>query len=244
MYKIAVLTICTGRYNKFFEELYTSFEELFLKNSDKQYFVFTDDKEIKSTHNIRKVYQEKLGWPNDTMMRFHMFNRIEQELLKSDFVFFVNANMKAIKEVGEEIIPLQQNDYLMGAIHPGFVHCSPGEYTYDRNPNSTCYIEPDAGKIYYQGCFNGGRSIEFMKMSNILANNIDKDLRNNIIPLWHDESQLNWYYKDLAPLTLPCNYVWPDHWGTPESRWTGTPIERIMIQRDKQAHGGHDYLRG
>ncbi len=71
-----------------------------------------------------------------------------------------------------------------------------------------------------------------------------EDLRNNIIPLWHDESQLNWYYKDLAPLTLPCNYVWPDHWGTPESRWTGTPIERIMIQRDKQAHGGHDYLRG
>ena len=94
----------------------------------------------------------------------------------------------------------------------------------------------DAGKIYYQGCFNGGRSIEFMKMSNILANNIDKDLNNDIIPLWHDESQLNWYYKDLAPLTLPCNYIWPESWDS--------PIERIMIQRDKQAHGGHDYLRG
>ena len=233
--KIAILTICTGKYNMFFEDLYNSFEEFFLKDLEKEYYVFTDG-EIQEAPNVTPVYQQKLGWPHDTMMRFHMFNRIESEISKNDFVFFVNANMKAIKEIGKEIIPSQENDFLMGAHHPGFIFKDLKKYPYDRNPSSTCYIPFSEGKIYYQGCFNGGRVTEFMKMSKTLAKNIDIDLENDIVPLWHDESQLNWYYKNLNPLALPCSYVYPESWNI--------PTDKIMIQRDKNKHGGHAHLRG
>ena len=41
-YTIAVLYICTGKYVAFWEKFYKSFEENFLKNSQVEYFVFTD----------------------------------------------------------------------------------------------------------------------------------------------------------------------------------------------------------
>ena len=33
-----------------------------------------------------------------------------------------------------------------------------------------------------------------------IANNISTQLNNNIMPVWHDESSLNWYYLNKSPL--------------------------------------------
>ena len=75
--KIGILYICTGKYDVFWNDFYKSAEQFLLPNSDKQYFVFTDSNNIQSTDNIHKIYQEKLGWPKDTLMRFHLFLNIE-----------------------------------------------------------------------------------------------------------------------------------------------------------------------
>lgn len=230
---INVLTICTGKYTLFFEQFYTSCEKYFLKNHQKKYYVFTDGV-INNYENVIIIQQPKLGWPYDTMMRFKMFNSIEH-LLDGDYIFFFNINMKFLKEIREEVLPGKDNNYLMGVNHPGFYNKKKEEFSYERRKLSNFYIPLDKGSIYYQGCFNGGRKKEFMRMSNILEKLIDDDLSKNIIPIWHDESALNWYYLNLNPLTLDPSYSYPES--------QSIPFDKKIIQIDKSKIGGHLYLR-
>jgi len=232
--KIAIFTISLGKYDIFFDGLYYSSMANFLPEHEKDFFVFSD-KKVSKEENVNIFHQEKMGWPHDTMMRFHLLNKISDQIKEYDYVFFFNINMLVKKRIGDEILPGEENDWLVGAEHPLFFDKPLNQMSFDRNPNCSCYVPIDEGTMYYQGCFNGGRVDEFLHMSKVLANNLDEDKENNITPLWHDESQLNWYYKDKNPLRLPYTYIYPEALKMP-----GKPI---MLQRDKNKHGGHAFLR-
>ena len=208
--KIAITTIATGKYDVFVPSLIDSCERYFLPNAEKTYFVFTDSDKIPSTDKIVKVDQSKLGWPYDTMMRFHMFFSIKEELEKFDFVFFMNANMEVVSLISRDILPTEEESGLVATHHPGFYREHPRLFTYERNPKSNFYIPFGSGKNYVQGCFNGGKSKEFLKMCREIKDRIDADLRNRIIPIWHDESALNWYLLDKNPKLLHPVYAWPE----------------------------------
>lgn len=231
---IGILLICTGKYTVFFNTVYDSCEEFFLKGHKKTYYVFTDG-EIKKGDNIIKIHQENLGWPHNTLRRFQMFNRVESELKNEDYLFFFNANMKFVDFVNEEVIPKKENNFLMGVNHPGYFNSDPSRFTYERNPNSKFYIEFGKGNYYYQGCFNGGSSNEFLKMSKTLDDMINIDLSNGIMPIWHDESALNWYYLDKNPLIVDSGYSYPEGWQL--------PFEKKIVQIDKNNFGGYNFLR-
>lgn len=197
------------------------------------YYVFTDG-EILNEPNIARIHQPVLGFPYDTMMRFDMFYKHKEVLEKEDYLYFLNANMLCVDYVNEEIIPNKNNDYLAAVHHPGFAGRPINEYTYERNPNSNFYIPYDKGIYYYQGNFNGGRTIEFLQMSERLNHLIKKDLANNIVPVWWDESALNWYLLNRNPLLISFQYAAPEGWG----------IQNVKIMsRDKNKYGGHSYLR-
>jgi hypothetical protein len=164
-----------------------------------------------------------------------MFNSISDVLIKEDYIFFLNANMLFNSEVNEEVIPTEENQFLMGANHPGFFNTIKQNFTYERRPESVFFIPMESGDYYYQGCFNGGSSEEFLKMSKILNDMIDIDLNNQIIPIWHDESALNWYYLNRNPLLLDSSYVYPEGWSI--------PFTKKIIQRNKSSYGGYEYLR-
>lgn len=231
---IGILIICTGNYSVFFNSLYDSCEEFFLKNHKKTYYVFTDG-DIYEKDNIVKINQPYMGFPNDTLKRFHLFKQEYESLIKEDYLFFLNANMVCTSEVGDEVLPNEINDFLMGVHHPGFYQTQRDNYTYERNPNSKFYIPFNQGTYYYQGCFNGGRSNEFLEMSKILSELIDVDVENGIIPVWWDESALNWYFKDKSPLLVNPGYSYPEGWSL--------PFESKIVQRDKNKYGGYNYLR-
>lgn len=231
--KIAIFTMSLGKYDIFFEDFYESINKFFLPSHEKTFYVFSD-KELPKKENLRLYHQEKMGWPYDTMMRFHLINKIKDDLLQNDFLFFFNINMKALREIGDEVLPDEKNDFLMGCMHPIHYNWPLDRFPYERNPNSTCYIPYGKGKMYYQGCFNGGKVENFLNMSEVLEKNIDKDISNGIIPIWHDESMLNWFYCDKNPLTLNFGYICPE----------GMLQNPIMIQRDKGKLGGHNFLRG
>jgi hypothetical protein len=231
---ITIFTICTGKYNIFFESFYNSCEKNFLTSYNKKYFVFTDS-EIISRENIVKVNQNKLGWPFDTMMRFHMFNRIEDEIKNSDFTFFFNVNLNFLEEIGNEVLPSIENNYLVGVNHPGYFNTDINFVPFERNKNSQFYIPLGQGSFYFQGCFIGGRTREFMEMSNDLERLINVDLSNNIIPIWHDESAMNWYYSKKSPLAIDPNYAWPE-----VTHYDGV-IKGLQV--DKNKFGGHNFLR-
>ena len=105
MNRIAILYICTGKYDVFWKGFLRSYEKNFLPNSIKEYFVFTDAPSLygeDKCKRIHKIFQKKLGWPYDTLMRFQMFDSIADRLQEFDYVFFMNANCKCVSVITEE----------------------------------------------------------------------------------------------------------------------------------------------
>lgn len=229
--KIGILTIATGRYSMYIPELIESCEELFLENHDKEYFVYTDSDieslgHFKGSEKITKIHQEKLGWPYDSMMRFHMFDAFKDILSGTDYLFFMNANMKVVSRIDESILPSENKCGIVATRHPGFHRRNPGiNYPHESNPQSSFFVNLKDRSNYFQGCFNGGRSKEFLKMCEILKNNMDTDLKNNIVPIWHDESAINWYLEKKDPLVLYPTYAYPEY-------CDGNIIKKALLEKN------------
>jgi hypothetical protein len=235
--RIAILYICTGKYVMFWDQFYRSCEKKFCKNSSKDYFIFTDQIEkISAPANCTVVYQEKLGWPYDTLNRFHFFNSIEHMLKEYDYLFFFNANMVfnfGIKE--NEILLPDHARGLIGVIHPSFYDRSNSDFPYERNEESEAYIAIGDGKVYYQGCLSGGTASEYLEMCRIIKDRIDRDAKKGMIAVWHDESHLNRYFADNEPYSLHPGYAYPET--------MNISFKNKIIQLDKARLGGHEFLR-
>ena len=234
--KVAILYICTGNYSVFWEGFYKSSELNFLPEYAKHYFVFTDDEQIITDETICvfKIFQKKLGWPFDTLFRFKMFDTIKNKLKHYDYIFFFNANIRFLKTIGSHILP-NETERLLCVLHPGFYNKQRDTFTYETDIKSTAYIPSNKGEHYYMGGFNGGIAHDYLTMISILNENIDIDLKNEKIAIWHDESHLNAYLIDKSKKILTPSYGYPEDWKL--------PFEPIVIILDKNKWGGHDKLR-
>lgn len=210
---VAILYLCIGEYDIFWNKFYQSFEKNFLPSCNKYYFVFTDSNKIDFAvnKNISKIFQYNLGWPYVSMLRWHMFLRIEKQLQDFDCIFFVNANAICNLTVYEkEILPSKNKD-LVFAAHPSFYNKPRQCFEYERNPKSLAYIPYNEGKVYVQGCLFGGKPNAFLDLCKRCKHNTDLDISNNVLAVWYDESHLNKYvssinnYKLLSP-----EYIYPE----------------------------------
>ncbi|MDP4268859.1 MAG: family 6 glucosyltransferase [Bacteroidota bacterium] len=235
--KIGILYVCTGNYTIFWKDFYLTCEQFFIPGAEKHYFVFTDAPSVdfeQENPRIKRLFQENLGWPDNTLKRFHMFKKAEEQIAKMDYVFFLNANMLLIDKIDESI--LCEKEGLLGVKHPGYYNKDRDAFPYENNPLSTAYISPKEGESYYMGGFNGGKGSEFTKLINSLISNVDNDLAKGIIARYHDESQINRYFLDHSVKTIGAEYGWP------EGKPTDLPVKIII--RDKTKWGGHAKLRG
>ncbi|MDB5001949.1 MAG: hypothetical protein JWQ34_174 [Mucilaginibacter sp.] len=234
---IGILYICTGNYAIFWEEFYQSSQEFLFKGHKKKYFVFTDAKKIfaEDDSEVKKIYQKTLGWPNNTLLRFEMFLKVEEELKKCDYLFFFNANISFCDHISSEILPNEIDSGLLAVLHPGYWNKKNDEFPYDRNANSKAYIAQGEGDHYFMGGFNGGMRENYLKLINTLKNNIQNDLNKGVIALWHDESHLNHYLLNKMPKILSPEYAYVENWGLPF-------IPKLIIL-DKGKYGGHRALR-
>jgi hypothetical protein len=236
---IGILYICTGRYRVFWKQFYRSCEKYFLPDYKKKYIVFTDAKKIHSENNdnVYKYYQEKLDWPGNTLYRFETFLQAEADMADCDFIFFINSNSKFDSVIGDDILPNGINDNgLVVAQSPAFFLQKRSEFKYEKNPLSTAYIPNDKGTHYFIGGLNGGQTAAYLEMIKILCANTIKDLENNIIAVWHDESHINNYMIGKTPKILGYEYVSLDDWEL--------PYKTRLLFLDKAKYGGIDYLRG
>lgn len=241
--RIGILYICTGKYSIFWRKFYKSVEKYLMQGypCTCEYYVFTDSPLIyneKKNPHIHRIYQENLGWPRNTLMRFHMFlaikDRLEQE---TDYLYFFNANMAFKVPVGKEFLPDELLNGLIGVIHPGHYNKTNKEFPYDRNKNSKAYIPYGEGYNYYAGGLIGGTTSAFLKMSEVIRGHIEEDDKKGIMALWHDESHINRYFLDNLPSKLSPAYCNPEGWILPY------PV--IIKLFDKvDVCGGHAYLRG
>lgn len=223
--KIAILYICTGKYNQFFQGFYESAEKFFMPSKSlKEYFVFTDDMSLCKSTNVHLYYKECKGFPMDSLLRFDLFLSVKEELAKFDFVFFFNANMQFMKEVGEEFLPVKEG--LAAVVHPWAYNKLACLFPYDRNKKSTAYIKRmNKTYHYYMGSLNGGRTRDYLQLAETCSRNVHTDLENGYIALYHDESHLNKYLSEHECLSLSPSYAYPEG--------ITIPFEPIIMIRDK-----------
>lgn len=224
--KIAILYICTGKYNQFFKGFYESAMKFFLPEHEKTFFVWTDEDNIADgLSNVIITHKECAGFPLDSLFRFEIFLSREKELDNYDYIYFIQANALFLQYVGNEMLP-DESGLAMG-IWGGKMQKRPDcIYPYERNKKSLAYVAP-YGKnyIYYMAGINGGRTKEYMDMVRTLAYNIRDDYNRNIIAKVHDQSHINAYLRNHPCKIINPEYCWPEE----------APSEVLpkMIFRDK-----------
>ena len=212
--KIAILYICTGRYNVFFADFYHSAEKFLLteKQYQKEYFVWTDDMSLCDEKNVHLIYKKNAGFPADSLFRFEMFLQAEETLKEYDFIYFFNANSLILRPIGEEILP-DESGLAMG-IWPGKRERQhPMFFPYERNRKSLAYIAPFGNNYtYFMGGINGGTSKDYLNMIRTLCNNIQDDYSRGIIAKVHDESHINAYLRTHRCKKLGREFCMPQEW--------------------------------
>lgn len=245
---IGILYLCLGKYKMFFKEFYESCEKNFLKTHNKTYYIFTNsvtdetDESLNqeffdyiNTLNKKKVIiveKNRQGWPNDSYLRFHFFDSCREQLINNHFLYFFNANLVINDEVGEEVFPDKETNFLVGVIHPGFYNCTKQSLPTEKNENSSFYIKDGFNK-YFQGCLSGGRAKEYLEMSNILSKKIDLDNSKEIYPVYFDETALNWFYHDKNVLELNPGYSFPEDYIL--------PFDKKITQINKRKVGVYEH---
>lgn len=232
---VAILYVCTGKYICFWDEFFRSCEDHFLPATPKHYFVFTDQNFAEEhAANVTRVQQENLGWPDNTLRRFHMFLKMEDDLSKHDYLFFFNANCLFRKDISLDFLP-EDNEQLLVVRHPGYVDKEPDQMPYERSRRSRGCISYGTGKDYVCGGVNGGHSKTFLRFANHARDAIDADYHAGVVAVWHDESHLNRYILDHPHVIRHAGYCYPAKWKLNE--------EQFIEIRDKTDYGGHAKLR-
>jgi len=204
--KICILTIATNKYLQFVEKLYDDISEKFLPGSEINCLLFTDH-EVETSDNVKVHYIDHEPWPMPTLKRYNYFMKEKDFILHHDYCFYFDADMRIDNLVGEEILA----DGVVATKHPYQSFHSIQDMSYDRNSNSLAYIPYGQGRTYYAGGFNGGKTEHFMKMSEVISENVSKDLENGVVALWHDESHMNKYLLDNPPaLELTPSYCFAE----------------------------------
>ena len=204
--RVGLLVMATGKYVQFVGPLIESAERYFVPNCERTYFIFTDhvDQVSQALHTV-PLFQSRLGWPYDTMMRCRVYMEHKDLYKDLDYLFACDSDMLFVNTVGEEILSER-----VATLHPGALG---RRGTYETNPGSLAYVAPSEGSYYFAGGFYGGSRQEFITMNETMYERIKKDQDNGIMPLWHDESHLNRYFIDFAPtLILSASYCYPETW--------------------------------
>lgn len=193
---IAIIFIGTGNYFDFFPKYYETSKELFLPQTTKEYFVFTEHVNatyLKYRDDITVIPTEAEKWPFSTLHRYRYIASISEHLQKHTYTIFIDADMYIHATVTEEEF-FSHDKPLFGVQHPG---CLDGGGPFEQNQNSRAYVGENYDlSTYWQGCFWGGGTREILDMSRMLARRIDDDLSRGVIAKWHDESHLNKYFAE------------------------------------------------
>ena len=236
---IAIVLVATGReeFIQFVEPLIASLKKFFPPHHT---ILFTDSEK---SFDAMKIYQRAEPWPWPSLMRYHMMHSQHDLLSRYSHIFFMDADMLVMQEVFIDDIC---SDGLTAVLQPGFPDGRNGRYdAFERRRESTAYVE--GNPPYYQGCFQGGRTAEYLHACKVLSYGIDLDNLNKIISSAHDESHWNHYLAAHPPTTvLTPAWCWPsDSYWIHSKLWTDiefkdfSPIIR-HLEKQKQSWKGKE----
>ena len=114
--KVAITFIGTNKYANFLPQYYENIEKYFLPNCDKTILAFTDGELNETPENIKVFSQEHLDWPYITLKRFEILNKAREDILKNDWMVFIDADALVIDRIEEE--EFFTDKPLFGVHHP------------------------------------------------------------------------------------------------------------------------------
>jgi hypothetical protein len=231
---IGIFYICTGKYSIFWNTFYQSSEKYFVPSEEKQYFVFTDDDNIKPSSKVKVYHEHPKGFPLDSLLRFDMFLKIKNETSVCDYLFFFNSNMEFRKEVSpEKILPNDFENGLVAVLHPGYYNNRNHlMLPFEKHKCSTAYISYHKGEKYnyFMGGLNGGTHDAYYQLIQVCHDQIHEDLKNGFTAIYHDESHLNKYLHGKNIKILSPSYGYPED--------GNLPFEPTIMILNKIKHGG------
>lgn len=221
--KIAVITLATNKYKSFLHPLWTSVKKHFVPHAQKNFYFFTDEKLDWFDESVKwhKINHEP--WPYITLKRFEFISTCLKELSQYDYVFYIDSDMEFVDTLMN--FDVGQKKYY-AVCHPSVVS-NLYFWPVETDSNSTAYIPERHRCIYVQGCVWGAKGSHIEYMVNSMKDNINTDLQNNIIAVWHDESHLNKFMVDHRNeiAILSPSMAYPEHWNL--------PVNKLMIHKDK-----------
>ena len=220
MIRVAILYIAIGEYIAFWPEFYRTFQEKFLVDCEKEYFVFTDSDDVMCAGDdcVHVVKEKDYGWPGNTLYRFSMFLRVEEELESFDYVIFINSNFVCNEVVtSEDFLPLENE--LLAMRFPSWENIRDSyRFPYERRRASTACIPylSFEGQYYFAGGVQGGTAKAFLAACRHMEKNIKTDEENGITALRNDESHWNRYLLDHPDFRhLSPSFAYPEGWNLP-----------------------------
>lgn len=216
MKNICICFIGTDKYFNFFENYYETAKMNFLTDCKKTFLLFSD-KEYESKNDIIYYKIKHKKWPFITLERFKIINLLKEEIKKHDWFVFVDADMIFNEKINYNDF-FNEEKQLFGVQHPGFIN-KIGTFEFNKNSLACVDFEDDLS-TYWQGCLWGGKVENAIKMSEFLEEQIELDLKNNVIAVWHDESHMNKYFiknKNIVH-TLDSGFAYPETMNIPYSK--------------------------
>lgn len=210
--KIGILYIGIGRYFCFWKDFYQSCEFFLLPEAEKHYYIFTDqENEFEVNERVEVFHQDDMGWPCNSLLRFKMFNRIRSRLEQHDYLFFFNSNAQILKPILPQDILPEQEDYAALCIES-----DPEKMSFEPRQESAAFVSKNQARYYFSGALNGGKCKAYLELIDSCEKIVDTDLRNGLMPLWHDESVLNRFLVDKEVKVMYRDMGKPANWKNPQ----------------------------
>ena len=190
-------------------------------------------KEIKNffQDNLITVKISHEPWPFPTLKRFEYIVK-NSEQIKASNVLYIDADMVFQNYFDfNHFAQILEKEELILVQHPGYFrprgykklrfylidplqflrdyllilkHGSLGSW--ETNIDSSAFVKRNHRKVYFCGGIWMGQRRAVLEMSQLLSQNINSDLQDNMIAIFHDESHLNRYAIEKNPAKLDPSY--------------------------------------
>lgn len=205
MTTVGVVVIATGRYASFLPPLVESA----VKHVEglERIFVLSDSAPDHSSPEVLWLPWGHFSWPFPTLLRYRAMTAYSQLLKTVDVLLYVDVDMLFVGSTD-----VRQCEALFAVHHPGYSSARGVSLPFENRRESSFRVVENEDSRYFCGGVQGGQSGVYLEACKELAQLIEADLANDIVPIWHDESAWNWWCDQHAPsLELSDDYCTPDN---------------------------------
>ena len=195
---IGIYGIFIGSYIELLPNFIKQVESNFCPTQLKKFFIVSDcsleeSPIVQNKLNVEWLIVQKIGWPYETLYRFHYFLQFTT-IKECSHIFFLNSNIQLQSIVDSEMLPIPpyQLTFVLHRCHSKNTDSTKCN-SMESNSQSTCYIPPCHNLRYIIGGLFGGTTFQFMKLCCSLAHDVFVNEDHNHIAIWHDETHLNYY---------------------------------------------------